>query len=376
MRTKILWLACGSAIGLSACATSPEREVLMDDPYRAAVYTGAPQPDRPDHYARLTAPEQTSANGTPFELASYAGIDGARRAHMLYTDEEAEALDGRCEKYIQPNQTESLIDIANLCDVRLDTLVAYNPDVTNVSYAAPGAVIEIPGGVVSPRGTLAMAGALSELYSVQEGDTPEKIAYRLNVSTQSIMNANPDVNWLALSEGQSIRKPAAVVTSSPAARYAPPQAEAVWEGYSGQGISASGAGGAGISVHAPYALKPTKSYARPAGVYPDAELTVDRAFAKPGESVMVTAKATPGADVTFYSGDEPGELKKSTTVRAGDDGKASARIVIKKRANAGGVVFGAREQGSSTTQYSDRVGVVTLKEHDATSDDVEDDGSN
>lgn len=371
MKTKSVLFAFGSALALASCASDVERQGAVDDPYRAALYTGAAQPDGADHYAKLYAPEQTSANGTPFELASYAGIEGARRAHQLYTEEEAEALDGRCERYVKPSETESLIDVANLCDVKLDTLVAYNPDLKNVSYANAGAVIEIPGGVVNPQGSFAMAGALSDLYAVEKGDTAEKIAYRFNVSTASIINANPGVDWTTLSEGQVIKKPAPVAASAPSgANYSPPAPEAAWEGYSGAvGIGASSA--AGVTAHAPYALKPVRSYARPAGVYPEAKLAVDKAFVKPGDSVEVTAYATPGADVTFYSGDEPGDLKKSKTVRADDSGKASARITVKKKSNAGGVVFGAREDGTSTTQYSDRVGVVTLKENsgDSSGDD-------
>lgn len=365
MTTKIFLLAFSSALALAACATGLERDASTD-PYAAALYTGAPQPDQADHFVRQAAPQQTSANGTPFELVSYAGIDGARRAHELYTQDEAEALDGRCEKYIRPVATESLIDIANLCDVKLDALVAFNPDVTNVSYASSGAVIEIPGGTVSPRGAFAMTDALSELYAVQKNDTLDNIAYRLDVSATSIMNANPDVDWSAgLSEGQIIRKPAAVATTAPSAAYhAPPAAPAQWEGYSGaKGLGRSEAGSAGIVAHAPYTLKPVRSYAPPSGVYPDAKLEVDKAFVKPGDSVTVTAQATPGADVAFYSGDAPGDLKKSKTVRADETGTARATMRIKKNTNMGGVVFGARPEGSSETQYSDRVGVVKLNEN-------------
>jgi hypothetical protein len=376
MTTKFILLACGSVLALSACATEYGSRARGHDPYAAAIYTGAPQPDRADHFAWQEAPAQTSANGTPFEIVSYAGIEGARRAHQLYTETEAEQLDGRCEKYVQPVATESMIDIANLCDVKLDTLVAYNPDLTSVSYAASGAIIEIPGGAVAPRGAFAMTDALTDLYAVQKNETLDAVAYRLNVSATSIMNANPEVDWSAgLSEGQIIRKPsAATMTTAPVSgNYAPPAPQAQWEGYAGgKGIGASEAGSAGIVAHAPYALKPIRSYARPSGVYPDAKLSVDKAFAKPGDSVTVTARAMPGEEVTFYSGDEPGDLKRSRTVRADETGTARATMRIKKKSNMGGVVFGARPESSSETQYSDRVGVVKLKENPPADDSGED----
>ena len=379
MTMKPLLLACGSALAISACATTVERQASTD-PYAAALYTGAPQPDAADDYARLVAPPQAASNGVAFELVSYAGIEGARRAHERYTEQEAEALDGRCEKYVQPISTESLIDIANLCDVKLDTLVAYNPDIESVSYAASGAVVEIPGGSISPRGTFAMATALNELYAVQANDTIGKIAYRLNVSANSIVNANPEVtNWGTLSEGQIIRKPVEASTVVAAAAspsgYAPPAPPAVWEGYSGaKGLGASHAGSIGNpTAHAPYLLRPVKSYDRANGVYPEARLTVDKKFVKPGDSVVVTAeRALPGEEVTFYIGDEPGNLKKSQTRRADENGTATATIPVRKKSNMGGVIFGARPESSIETQFSDRVGVVKPNDLDDTADDDED----
>lgn len=351
-------LILGSALAVGACAS--ERQAAFTDPYAAALYTGAPQPDRADHFALLYAPDQSSANGTPFELVSYAGIEGARRAHLLYTEEEAEALDGRCERYVEPTKTESLIDIAKLCDVKLDMLVAYNPDINSVSYGAPGAVIEIPGGSVAPQGTFAMKDALAGLYSVQEGDTLESIAWRLNVSQASIANLNPDVYWSEIAPGDIIRRPVAAPAASASGSYAPAAPAPAWEGWSGgAGIGASEAGS--VVALAPYGLAPVKNYARPKGVYPDATLDVDRSFVNVGENVKVTAKAAPGSEVTFYYGDDPASMKRSKTARADQNGEATASIRVRKSSNMGGVIFGARPEGSRETQFSDRVGVVKLK---------------
>lgn len=348
------------ALLAAGCATSAAPEAALPDPYAAALYTGAPQPDIADQYSGLYAPEQRSSNGAPFELASYAGIEGARRAHALYTKQEAEALDGRCEASVKPTATESMIDIADLCDVPLETLVEFNPGVADVSYSTGGAVVQIPGGVKSPKGVAAISDQLALLDTVQPGDTLNKIAFRFNVSEATLANLNPNIDWTKPIAGQSFVKPAAAPTTTEPA-YAPPAQTPAWEGYAGygaQGIAGSGAGG--VIAHAPYELTPVKSYGKASGAFPEGKLIVDRTVVNAGGKVVVTAKATPGADVTFYSGDSPSDMKKSMTVRADENGNASATIPVKKSSNMGGVVFGAREQGSNDTQYSDRVNVVKL----------------
>ena len=356
----------------AGCATREPGALADADPFGAALYTGAPQPDAADLYALLYAPEQTSENGEPFELVSYAGIEGARRAHALYTEAEAEALDGRCEEKISPSTTESLIDIAELCDVPLDMLVEYNPGVADISYQTTGATVQIPGGLKAPKGVSAMADQLVLLDAVHPGDTLSKIAYRLNVSEAAIANLNPGVDWKNPVAGQSFVKPAAAPVA--ASSNAPPAPAPQWEGYSGaRGIAESQAASAvGVTAHAPYALSPVKSYGKAAGSYPEAALTVDREFVKAGGSVSVTAIAAPGAEVTFYSGAAPGALTKSTTVRADENGKATASIKVGKKSNMGGVIFGARAVGSGETQFSNRVGVVKLEEGAATEDESDD----
>jgi len=345
------------ALSAAGCATRAAPEAALKDPYAAALYTGAPQPDVADQYSGLYAPEQRSSNGAPLELASYAGIDGARRAHALYTKQEAEALDGRCEASVKPTTTESMIDIADFCDVPLETLVEFNPGVADVSYSTGGAVVQIPGGVKSPKGVAAISDQLALLDTVRPGETLNKIAYRLNVSETTLANLNPNIDWTKPIAGQSFVKPAAASQPS----YAPPAQTPAWEGYAGygaQGIAGSGAGG--VIAHAPYELSPVKSYGKASGVFPEGKLVVDRNVVNAGGKVVVTAKATPGADVTFYSGDDPADMKKSQTVRADENGNATAAISVKKSSNMGGVVFGAREQGSNDTQYSDRVNVLKL----------------
>jgi len=365
-KKSVLFAGASIAVILAAvgCATGDPRPAAGADPYGAALYTGAPQPDAADLYSTLYAPPQNSENGAPFELASYAGIEGARRAHALYTEAEAEALDGRCEEKVRPSQMESLIDIADLCDVPLDMLVEYNPGVADISYSTGGATVDIPGGLKAPKGVSAMSDQLVLLDAVQPGDSLAKIAYRLNVSEAAIANLNPGIDWKNPAPGQSFVKPASANPVAAASVGAPSGAAPQWEGYSGaQGIAGSEAAQAvGVTAHAPYALSPVRSYGRAVGEYPEATLSVDRQFVKAGGSVKVTATAAPGADVTFYSGVAPGALAKSTTVRTDENGKATATIKVGKKSNMGGVIFGARAAGSGEMQFSDRVGVVKLNE--------------
>lgn len=366
-----------SAAALTACAST--YETASRDPYAAAYYTGAEQLYAADIRAAQFPPMQRSENGAPLEMVSYEGINGARRAHQLYSRADAEALDGRCEQFIEPAATETLDLIADLCDVPLETLVAYNPDVKNISYAERVVTIEIPGGKVNPSGTFAASDALTSLYEVQEGDTLSSIAYRLNVSASSIANANPDIAWTTLSPGQVLQRP--IAATAPA--YAGPgpytaPADSGWQGWSGNRPGAA-AGGAGSDVrHAPYTLRPTRPFAgRDPGTPEDAYLVVDKPAVRAGDRVRVTARAKPGEEVTFYSGDaldrptdsEKDRMKEVARVTADDNGEATASIRVKRKSDMGGVIFKAVPESSGEAVYSDRVGVVKLD--DAGEDEIE-----
>lgn len=373
---KALLLAAAGAAALTACATP--YETAGRDPYAPVAYTRAEQLYSADLRAAQFPPAQTSENGTPFELVSYEGISGARRAHQLYSRAEAEALDGRCEKFIEPAPTETLVEIADLCDVSLETLVAYNPDVKSVNYAERVVTVEIPGGKVSPKGTFAASDALTSLYEVKEGDSLSAIAYRLNVSADSLANLNPDVTWTTLTPGQLLQRPVAA-SSAPAATYVAPAAE--WEGYAGNSGGAGNAGDRGDVRHAPYALRPTRPYAgRDPGTPEGADLVVDKPAVRAGERVRVTARRlAPGEEVTFYSGEaldretdaKKERMKEVGRARADENGEASASIRVKRRSDMGGVIFKAVPEGSNDALYSDRVGVVKLEHEDEADDELE-----
>ncbi len=360
MVRSVLLAGLGAA-ALSACVSTDE--TAGRDPYAAATYTGAEQLYAADIRAAQFPPPQRSENGAPFELVSYEGIDGARRAHQLYSLADAEALDGRCERFVEPSATETLDDIAKLCDVPLETLVAYNPDVKNISYAERVVTVEIPGGKVSPSGTFAASDALAGLYEVQEGDTLSAIAYRLNVSAASLANANPDISFTTLSPGQLLQKPAASTAPAP---FAGP-AGAAWQGYSGGRPGAPYAGAYGDVRHAPYTLRPTLPFTgRDKGAPEDAYLVVDKPAVKAGDRVRVTARVRPGEVVTFYSGStidrDDDRMKEVARVTADERGEATASIRVKRKSDMGGVIFKAAPAGSGEALYSDRIGVINLDE--------------
>lgn len=365
MVRTILLSAVGAA-ALSACASTYE---AGRDPYAATYYTGAEQLYAADIRATQFPPAQRSENGAPLELVSFEGIEGARRAHQLYARVDAEALDGRCERFIEPAATETLTDIADLCDVPLETLVAYNPDVKNVSYADRVVTVEVPGGSVRPSGTFAASDALASLYEVKGGDSLESIAYRLNVSAASLANSNPDVSWSALTPGQLLQKPvSAAAPAYAAAPYAAP-ADASWQGWTGNRQGASAGGAVSGVRHAPYTLRPTRPFAgRDSGQPEDAYLVVDKPAVKAGDRVRVTARAKPGEEVTFYSGDSldrptdgaNDRMKEVARVRADENGDATASIRVKRKSNMGGVIFKAVPD-SGEALYSDRVGVINLE---------------
>lgn len=358
MVRAILVSAAGAAV-LSGCATTYE---AGRDPYAATTYTGAEQLYAADLRARQFPPAQRSENGTPLEMASFEGIEGARRAHQLYARAEAEALDGRCERFIEPAATETLAMIADLCDVPLETLVAFNPDVKNISYAERVVTVEIPGGKVRPSGTFAASDALAGLYEVKDGDSLDTIAYRLNVSASALANTNPDVSWTTLTPGQLLQKP--VSTTAPAYAAAPytAPADTRWQGWTGNRPGAAAGGAAGDVRHAPYTLRPTRPFAgRDTGVPERAYLVVDKPAVKAGERVRVTARARPGEEVTFYSGDTARSASREVArVRADENGEATASIRVKRKSNMGGVIFKAVPGASGEAVYSDRIGVVNL----------------
>ncbi|MEZ5894844.1 MAG: LysM peptidoglycan-binding domain-containing protein [Parvularculaceae bacterium] len=367
---KLLTFSSASLVAVAlvaGCAADPV-QTASRNPYDAALYTGARQLYQVDKVADLRAPSQWTVNGAPLEAVSYAGIDGAREAHLAYADEIAEKLDGRCERYVKVSTDETLADIASLCDVPAATLASANPSASGPAYLTKGQVLEIPGGIEAKRASAFDMGAvLTGLYTVKDGDNLENIAYRFNVSSDAVAILNPMVDWTSLTSGQRVLAPVAVV--SPQTRpsgvnngvvsYAP---AGEWQGYAGAGIGDSDAASHGGSGLAPYQLGPVQN-ALPGGASEIApKLVVDSRFVEAGQSVNITVTGLPaGTPVTLYRGDNLQEMRAVGQMRTGPDGAASERVrTSKKKSNMGGLVFKATRDDTGETLYSERVGVFKL----------------
>ena len=359
-RASVLAVAAGA---LSACAGYPEPAA---DHYSAAYYTGATRLYEADKVAAFRASPQRDAEGRVMPVVEYAGIEGARRAHQEFDVVNAEKLDGKCQRFVRVGTGENLIDIADLCDVAVGDLVDFNPAMSDPYLVEVGQIVEIPFVDTRNNGTLVgFADEMSDLYTVRQGDSLSEIAYRFNVSTASIANLNPNVSWSTLQEGDRLRLPTAGGPGAPAApaqAYAP---AAGWEGYDATGV------GVGEDISPlrqevvsvmPYNLGPVQAEAAFNARDPEPGIALSRRVAKPGQSVQVKVTSKPNADVTIYRGDNVQEMEAVGTVRTDDEGRAETSVRIRpSRDNAGGVVFKAEPEGGEAI-YSERVGVIKLKE--------------
>ena len=150
-------------------------------------------------------------------------------------------------------------------------------------------------------------------------------------------------------------------------------ADAKWQGYDARGISGGVRNGAGLnSVTSlmPYNLGPVQVSSADSIDNPRPRLEVGQTVVKAGGAVTVTAKGLPAdSDVTFYRGDNVQDLKRYKTVRTDENGEATiSSKTSKKRSNAGGVIFKA-EPESGKSVYSERVGVIKLKDRSDADED-------
>ncbi|MGJ8649883.1 MAG: LysM peptidoglycan-binding domain-containing protein [Opitutaceae bacterium] len=74
--------------------------------------------------------------------------------------------------------------------------------------AKPAAVDTASGTVTVTSGETAATGSAASTYSIQSGDNFAKIAGKLGISLQALLDANPGVNPRALQIGQKIAIPA------------------------------------------------------------------------------------------------------------------------------------------------------------------------
>ncbi|MBI1391642.1 MAG: LysM peptidoglycan-binding domain-containing protein [Alphaproteobacteria bacterium] len=364
MTSSVLPIAGAVAIvtALAGCASVP---VVSDaDPYAKLAYVGAEQLYRHDVVAPLERPAQyVGAEGVPLRAVAYGGIDGAREAHSLYPREIAEKLDGRCEPYVEVAVGETLANMADLCDVDIAKLVAYNPGVADPYDVPIGLALKMPGAdrLGAGVGLASLSGDLIGLYEIDRGENLSDVAARFDVSLTRMIDMNPEARWRSPSTGDLVRVPV-----GGSANGSVDAATAQWVGYSevtGAGVAdETDASTAFVEAHMPYGQRPVGSPDPKEASALGVGLWTSTSFVKAGGYVTVRLSgAKAGERVTFYRGKTTKDSDASVTVVAGANGVAEATFrTPTESSDLGGYVFRAVRQSSSTPYYSRRVGVAKL----------------
>lgn len=167
---------------------------------------------------------------TDFEASrtGVRGIDSARDAHRRYSGYRAEQLDGDCERRVAIRYGETLSDLAELCDVSVDSILDANPGVRNPRNIAVGQQFYIPVQHATvyadqssefQRTDAAYRGADGrndyyddatgrDYHVVRRGDTLGDIAARYNVTLSDVIELNRSVRSRNLEIGDRIYLPA------------------------------------------------------------------------------------------------------------------------------------------------------------------------
>ncbi len=158
---------------------------------------------------------------------SVRGIEAARDAHRRYSDYRAEQLDGDCERRVTIRYGETLSDLAELCDVSVESILDANPGTRNPRNIAVGEQFYIPtqhatiyhdggDGFHRTNSTYRSDNRRDDRYNdrgdldhhvVRRGDTLGGIAARYNVSLSEVMELNRDTRPRNLEIGDRIYLP-------------------------------------------------------------------------------------------------------------------------------------------------------------------------
>lgn len=207
---------------LSACATEPR--YYANDPYAAPIRTNAMY-DR-DIYSDPSPYDAPESWGPD----RYKGVAGARYAHQVLNDYQAERVDGDCERVVMVTRGDTLSDIAEYCDTTVAALISANGNIYNPRTLRVGERLVVPNvrGTVyegtnlyrtaSYRPAAAPAPVRADrtdLYVVRPGDTLAEIASRYGTTTRELMQLNPYVQPYSLDIGERLRVPDYAAFSSP-----------------------------------------------------------------------------------------------------------------------------------------------------------------
>ncbi|NWG72185.1 MAG: LysM peptidoglycan-binding domain-containing protein [Parvularculaceae bacterium] len=305
----------------------------------------------------------------PLNLASFDGIEGARRAHQMFPA-QAEDLDGACERYVKIARYENLYDVEQLCDVRVSVLLAYNPSIRDARHIGEGAIIEVPQNynpervafvkrVLAQQPGAGFAGAHAAVaYVVQPGDTLNDIAARHLVSAAAVANVNPGVDWRYLEVGSKVWIPSTVGTGQPigtptlgaSTPAAGPGAVSGGLPYN-YGHAGAGAGSGvvyDVTTVMPYQMTPAQEAAEKQA--PRKLLMINKRVVGAGEQVTVTGEGLPAdREVSIYRGPNGNEMQFVGTVRTDSNGTFSEDFEVTGD-NGGGIIFQAAVEGGTRLQ--------------------------
>jgi len=155
------------------------------------------------------------------------GIEAARDAHRRYSDYRAEQLDGDCERRVTIRYGETLSDLAEFCDVSVDSIIDANPGARNPRNISVGEQFYIPvqhatiyrdeGNRPRRADTAYRSGDRRDdhyndgdgrdYHIVRRGDTLGDIATLYNLSLSDVVELNRDIRPRNLEIGDRIYLP-------------------------------------------------------------------------------------------------------------------------------------------------------------------------
>lgn len=374
-RPALMFGAAGLAMLAAGCVSEePHYQTASVAPYGAErIYRNDYVDDQRPSWGAMAQGSllaQRMDGGSTAMTVAFQGVEGARLAHELYGEVEAEKVDGNCGPVAKIENGETAFDIAEYCDVPVETLLAANPGLNDPRAVYTGQALNVPTGYAGFANTQWASIAYS-LYVTQPGDSIDKIAYSHRVSPTTLIAFNPGVDWQYLSAGSELRVPA-VNTGAPIATVSSAPAQAAPAPSSYYGSSGDYSVSPQVEGLMPYKLTPAQE-ADQRRVQTRPLLTVDRRSVDPGDEVTVSAVGLPPySEVSIYRGANGRQMEFVRTVRTDGNGSISEPVRVKRKSNPGGVIFKARVEGSAQDYQSPRVGVNKIGEGDTVSDEDDD----
>ncbi len=178
--------------------------------------------DSDDRYASVYDRQE---DRTGYHASGSSGIEAARDAHRRYSDYRAEQFDGDCERRVTIRYGETLSDLAEYCDVSVDSILYANPGTGNTRNISVGDQFYIPAehaeiykddrshdrrnfsNYRNSDSRYERSDGDRDYHIVRRGDTLADIAARYDVSLADVVSLNRDVRPRDLEIGDRIYLP-------------------------------------------------------------------------------------------------------------------------------------------------------------------------